>query len=236
MKILAALLLLSLVGFAQDKDRDAEPSSAAAPSTCSATTFTGDVKLGMPFAQPIGSGLTYRLLPSAKKSATPAATPTFIGWTIQVVYLEKRGDMEREFSEIMTPPYREAGARNLDTSYGRSIDEVLGADHTINFVTTTLDFAEVNKVLRPILWRSSPPEVREAAHELPRIATGTAKLTILREQLSADAEPKRIQSLSFNVEIYVPSTVKLTPELASRAKTVSCPATKLSEILHDAQQ
>lgn len=145
--------------------------------------------------------------------------------------------MEREFSELVTPPYRVAGPRNMEYASGRASEEVLRADHTINFVTSTLDFAEANKVLRPIMWRSSPQEVREAAEELPRIPIGTAKMTILRQQLGTiSSSEKDVQSLSFKVELYVPTTVKLTPELASHAKTVPCPVPKLTQLFHEMQQ
>jgi hypothetical protein len=227
MKIFAALLLISVFGFAQDKDREKAPTD----SLCSQTSFVGDVKLGLPFSQTIGSGLTYRLLPSAQKSSSPAEKPTFTGWTIQFVYLGNRGDMEREFSEIVTPPFREAGPRQIDAATEEKAER---ADHTINFVTNTFDFAEANKVLRPIMWRSSPPEVQEAVRELQHIQIGTAKLTITRQQLAPDS--KSIQSLSFKVDLYVPSTVKLAPELASRARTVPCPASKLTQLFHEIQQ
>src|SRR3569832_1379757 len=205
MKIFAALLLVSILGFAQDKDRGEAP-----VGMCSQTSFFGDAKLGLPFSQSIGDGLTYRLLPSVQKSSSPTAAPTFTGWTIQVVYLGKRGEMEREFSEIVTPPYRESGTREISNS--GSDEQGKRDDHSINFVTSTLDFAEANKVLRPIMWRSSPQEVREAAEELPHISIGTAKLTILSQQ----------QAISFRVDLYVPSKVRLAPELASLVLCFFC--------------
>jgi hypothetical protein len=233
MKIFAVLLLASISCFAQDADR----TPASAPATCVATYFTGDVKHALPFVQTIGSGLTYRLVPSSQKGSTSSQPPTFNGWTIQIAYLEQRGAMEREFSEIMTPPYRQAGPRQLDTSYERSIANVLKADHTVYFPLDMLDFAEASKNVNRILWRSSPPEVQEAARDLQRISVGSAKLNILGQQLTGDpAAPTSIQMLSFKVELVVPSTVKLTPELAGRSKPSPCPVSPLIPLLKEMQK
>ncbi len=234
MKIFAVLFLFSISTFAQNADRTSEP--VPAPSSCVRTYFTGNVKHALPFAETIGSGLTYRLVPTQLKASDPS-NPKFIGWTIEVAYLKNRGDMEREFSEVMTLPYRHVGPRDLNTNNGQSIPDILEADHTVYFPIDLLDFAEATKIVNRILWRSSPPEVQEAARELPRIPLASAKLNILGRQLAGDpSAPTSIQTLSFKVELIVPSAVKLTPELARKAKPAPCPVSPLIPLLHEMQK
>jgi len=255
MKILAALLLLSIGCFAQDQDRDRDRERDLKPAGCVTTSFTGNVKRGLPFVEPIGSGLSYRLAPF-RQAATDAAHPAeFIGWTIEVAYLKQKGEMEREFSWVMTPPYRQWNARQLNTSYRKTIEEVLKAEHSVYFPMDILDYALADKMVTRILWRSSPPELHEAAHELPRIPVGSASLTIKSHELGTldpkqyerkpvaegqlkrdDADDRTIESLSFRVDLTLPTTVQLTPELARRARAAPCPVSPLIPLLHEMEQ
>jgi hypothetical protein len=254
MKTLAAILLVCVCCyapcFAQDKDRDAASAPAASPTACVVTSFTGNVKRAQPFVMPIGSGLTYRLAPFRQSATSPAEQPEFIGWTIEVAYLKQQGDMEREFSWVMTPPYRQWNARQLNTSYGKSIVDALKADHTVYFPLDILEYAEADKMVTRILWRSSPPEFQEAARELPRIPVGSAKLTLDSSQTrlgslkpeeslpksKVDYDNLTMEGLGFRVDLTIPVTVKLTPDLARRAKPAACPVSPLIPMLHEMAQ
>lgn len=239
MKITVAIILLSLCCFAQDKDRDRDssPERSATSASCVSTYFTGNVKRALPFVQPLGSGLSYRLAPFRQNATDANHEPEFTGWTIEIAYLKQKGDMEREFSWVMTPPYRQWNARQLNTSYGHSIADVLKAGHAVYFPVDTLDYALADKLVTRILWRSTPPEFHEAAHELPRIPIGSADMTLLGQQLGGDqSAPSSIDMISFKVELTVPKSVKLIPELERRAKPAECPVSPLIPMLREMAQ
>lgn len=234
MKRIVFFLLLSCLCAAQDrdrdkdKDRDQEPKRErpATATSCVMTYFFGEAHKGQPFVQPLGGGLTYRLAPFDAPGNNKDAT-RFIGWSIEVAYLKQKGEMEREFSWVLTPPYRQWNARQLNTSYGKSVDEVLKADHTVYFPLDILDYAEADKMVTRILWRSSPPEVHEAAEEIPKIPVGAAKLTILDSKVEKDS----MEMLRFKVEVTLPKTVQLNPALASKTRTVECPVSPTVPLL-----
>jgi hypothetical protein len=229
MKIFATLLLLCVGCLAQDPP--------APTSGCVATSFTGNVKRALPFVQVIGDGLTYRLAPKRQAAATESEQAQFIGWTIEVAYLRQKGEMEREFSWVMTPPYKQWNARELNTSFGRTVADVLKADHTIYFPLDSFDYAEADKAVKRILWRSSPSEFQESARELRRIPVGSAKLTIVDSQLGGEkTAPTSMESLYFKVELTIPASVKLTPELARRAKPAACPVSPVIHMLKEMEQ
>ncbi len=232
MRILAALFILSTFAIAQDRDSDrdrAPQHERAAASTCVTTTFFGNVHRGLPYVQPIGGGLSFRLVPFPMASAEKGG-PNFIGWTIEVAYLKKKGEMEREFSWVMTPPYRQWNARQLNTSYGKSVSDVFAADHTVYFPLDVLDYAEADRMVTRILWRSSPQELVEAQREIPRIPIGATKLTILGQQLGENSTS--METLSFKVDLTIPTTVKLTPALADKTKPAPCPVSPLVPMLN----
>src|SRR5438445_11760713 len=92
MKPLAALLLLCACCFAQNESHDRNQPTARIAAQCTTTSFTGNVKRGQPYVQPIGDGLTYRLAPLRQSSAgADSKASEFIGWTIEVAYLRRKG-------------------------------------------------------------------------------------------------------------------------------------------------
>jgi hypothetical protein len=218
MKPFCVLLSLCLGCFAQDgKEVQITP-------TCVATSFTGSVKRGLPFVQTIGDGLTYQLIPAQSEVSDPAHPPKFVGWTIRIAYLKNRGEMEREFSESMTQRYRGHEPRDLNTNSGRTVKQVLGARHDVFFATTLLDSASAEEILDNIQHSISNFDVKRSALELLRIPAGSAKFTIIDQKLDGDlAASTEILALSFKIDLTVPTTVKLSPELKSRAKPCACP-------------
>jgi hypothetical protein len=216
MKPFCVLLLISLSCLAQDS-KQAQPTP-----TCVATSFNGQVKRGLPFIHTIGSGLTYQLIPVESESSDSTHPPKFIGWSIRVAYLKKRGEMERDFTASATPHYglnpRELSTRNA------TVNEVLKAEHVVFFPTTLADFANAKDVLDETNEKLSTIGMGTLSRELERIPVGSASLTIVDQQVEGDpAAPAGIQALTFKVDLVVPNTIKLPLDLASKAHPAKCP-------------
>jgi hypothetical protein len=140
--------------------------------------------------------------------------------------------MEREFSENMTPPYHGENPRDLNTSYGRSVQTVLRASHDVFFVTTTLDSAAAEKIVNRILAREDIRKSDEDVRDLRRLQVGSAAFTIVNQQLEGEpTAPAAIAALTFKVDLIVPKSVKLPLELAAKSKPKECPVAPVVTIL-----
>jgi hypothetical protein len=218
----AFICLFSLRSFAQERD---------VVSDCVTTSFTGSVKRGLPFVQTIGSGLTYQLVPVESQASEHKGEPQFIGWTIRIAYLKNRGEMEREFSEVMTPLSNGENPRSL----GRSTSD-LWADHTVHFPLNQLDYATLGRLRAEILSDSSNSGTQSAEHEMQKISFGSAKFNVVGVPGGfASGVPGRpeldkagVLDMNFKVDLIVPKSLKLAPELAIKAKPSPCPVAPIS--------
>lgn len=217
-------LRLSLVLFALLTGVAMAQSTPLASERCVQTSFTGQVRRGETFAQPISTGLTYRLAPVQDSSEVS-------GWTIEVMHRRHAGEPEQEFSWPMNPPYRQWNQRDVNTTYGTAAEVAVGVPHEVFFVLNLDDYKKAESAVSKFLWNSTDEEYEAARKVLPTISTGSADLNIKASKLEGRAESQSIEWLQFQVELTVPRAVVLDASLKRNARPAQCPQPGLFALL-----
>jgi hypothetical protein len=186
---------------------------------CMHVAFSGEVSADKNFDRLFGP-LRFRLN-SEQASA---------GWWIEVIPAQDAKSANDEYVWVVTPPYRFANVRYLDTSYGtRAEDSVKDSPRDFNFVLDQEQFRRAEDLLnlaaysRPLNDQRSDAEFdqesQNALAALESMSIGKGRLQILDTRVDRSAGQDglgAIEWLKFRVELHVPCnfTVSVSPGLS----------------------
>lgn len=171
--VLLALMLMPASGFADD---------------AWTATISGEVRAGEHFAAALPGGLLFAL------DAVPQAPPNPPGWTIRV----RRPDRpEVDLVWPANPPYRSDNVRYLDTSYGKTPEQMLEWNPRQFLFYSDPGTAEAGaEWVRAKLWQSgNSPDLPEAR--------GIGVLTILDSRIGLVGGVPAVVWLRFEARLTV---------------------------------
>ena len=191
----SGLLLIPQVGAAS-------PTKSCKAPDAFLVEFSGEVNRGQLFEKDVGSGLLFRLWPSAD--------PVIPGWTIEI---RSKAEPKHEFSYAVSPPYRSWNPRYLDVSYSNTAkDSVAIREREFNFVLSDADFERVAVALDRILWSygHTEEEMRQAEKTLATVKMGKGKLRIIDSRVGGNDQSHSgwIEWIRVEVELCIPKAPK----------------------------
>ena len=161
--------------------------------------MTGEITQGKTFAQNIGHGLVFELVP-------PSNAPN-AGWIIEIVPAEQPSGNAVEFSQIATPPYHTYNDRIIVPAYGRSAADVANLkDRTFFFVDSVDDEHRAEEVVNATYYPgdiSDEARVRAVAEE-KEIQVSKGELHLLKTHTTRSETfggPGNIDRIRFELEI-----------------------------------
>jgi hypothetical protein len=181
-----------------------EAALAQQPTTtppCRRETFRGRVVAEQHHEIAIAPGLVFRL-EAVQRPENPA------GWTIRVTPPASPDD---DYSMVVTPPYRFANARYVDTGYGITAEQALAiTPREFVFVATADDYAAARRALEVVLWpyTFTDAEVEAASATLDALPQYPASFAIengLASGPTIDDPLGRIEWMEFRLDICVPA-------------------------------
>jgi hypothetical protein len=174
--------------------------------------FGGEASQGQTFRKSIGHGLDFLLRPNS------AQLGVITGWTIEVSPQGQPSDPEcRDFSWVVTPPYRFGNARYLDTQYAITAQEaVRNSPREFSFVLNCTDLKTERERVGRVLWpyTYTKQDVDEALAKLGSSPTGKGWLWIKDYRItpgdksSAGLDLGSIHWIKFKVEIKFPEGLR----------------------------
>lgn len=160
---------------------------------------SGEVVHGKTFAQNIGHGLIFELLP-------PSNAPD-AGWVIAIVPAEQPAGGATELSQIATPPYHAYNDRIIVPAYGRSAADVVNLkNRTFFFVDSVDDEHRAEEVVNAAYYPgdiSDEERVRAIAEE-KEIHVSKGELHIVKSHTSKGlgfGSPGNVDSIRFELDI-----------------------------------
>ena len=161
--------------------------------------ITGEIVEGKTFAQSIGHGLVFELVP-------PSNAPD-AGWVIEIAAAEQPEGDAIELSQIATPPYHAYNDRIIVPAYGRSAADVVNLkDRTFFFVDSADDEHHAEEVVNAAYYPtdiSDEQRVRAVA-EAKQIHVSKGVLHLLKTHTSRSQTlggPGKIDRIRFEVDI-----------------------------------
>jgi hypothetical protein len=154
------------------------------PSPITSMKFSGAVSRGQTFEQEIPPNLVFRLVPS----------PDELGWTISV---GEKTHPDRDFSGVVTPPYRSINPRSIMGWHFRNSDNSgpnepgeknVNAPQEVRgfyFVLNQTDYQIISETLNKLLWPAdfSEEEIAQARKTYEEVAKGQGRLVITKMEL-----------------------------------------------------
>jgi hypothetical protein len=196
---LSAAFALSALALVLGGQAAAQQPGASPP--CRTEAVRGRVTAGQAFEARLSPGLMFRLDPDTLDANPP-------GWTIRVTPPDAA---DVDYSMVVTPPYRFANARYVDTGYGISAEQALAdTPRDFAFVARAEDYERARGALDVLLWPYSftDAQVDSAGAVMDALPAYPASLTIEDGEASAPTPARplgRIEWMAFRLDACVPT-------------------------------
>jgi hypothetical protein len=178
-------------------------SSVIGAEAAKTIVFKGSVQRDKMFEKRVGPDLAFRL------------NPYEYGWDINVGAVKNR-DLDKDYSAVVTPPFRGVNARQIEGWHFRKADNAggLNAPHYVRgfrFVSTEGEFDRANELRgKYFAFTRNPADNHDAQENLQAFIDGqtsTGTLTITRIELGRPEAGKQawIESMDFTVSLEAPA-------------------------------
>ena len=189
---------------------------------CNQIKLAGTLKAGESFRREIGNGLTFRIDPW-KESA---------GWEFEIGPTSPDPDEWDQYIYVLTPPYRSTSAREVNTGWGVTAQDVITVKREFWFLISRKDAPAASNAIDSVLWPKSEQAQKQALQELASLPAGAGKFKILDSKITpstalggeSDCQDGRcgeIHWIQFQVALNVPASFLPAKDL--EVHPVKCP-------------